>query len=158
MIPVETVELKPRTWQLLIPMILLSTGFIIIIEKGPPVTGINFIFFTAISVLFLVWLGLRKQRLIIDNDGITVKTVFNARQVLWKDVVNSFVKNEFHGKSSKNYWYFQTADNNDFKIHINYSRKNLRTLAEIVVDKCRHARIQDRVYKMAEGIFPWYIF
>ena len=158
MLPIQTTYLRPRTFIFIIPLLFCIGIFIVFgTQKNIPPQA-QYTFLIPIAILVLVWLGYKKSQLIIDNEGLTHKNIFSTKQLLWSEVQKTYIKYQSHGKSGSHYWFFELPDRRiKFSIGL-YSRNNIKTIAEAVVEKCNHAEIEDRIRNMAEGHFPWYIF
>lgn len=158
MLPIETTYLKPRSSILIIPGLIAIGIFLVVGTQKNLDPNFQYFLLIPIAIIVLLWLGSRKVQITIDNEGFTHKTIFYTRQFLWKEVVKTYIKYEHHGKSGSHYWFFELPDRKVKFSTSSYSRKSLKTIAEAVVEKCNHAEIEDRIFKMAEGHFPWYIF
>ncbi len=156
MFPVETTFLRQKTWPaFLILAIGFGIGFIGIKKNETTPFWIavgTFIF--SIVLYFLI----RQTQITVDNFGITYKSLFTSKEVLWDRIKKTYLKSEHHGKSSSKYWYFETTDEKKVKFSVDLlSRGSLRTIAEAITMKCKNAEIEKRIYDMAEGQFPWYM-
>lgn len=157
MFPIETTTLRQRTWP---AFLVLAVGIIIFFipkdqkQNVPLYIGIGIVAFAA-----LLYFLLSKTQVIVDDEGITHKTIIKTRQVAWNSVTKTYLKSEHHGKSRTLYLYFENSIGKKTKISTNLlSRKSLRTIAEAITMKCKTADIEQRIYDMAEGQFPWYIW
>lgn len=157
MFPIETTILRQRTWP---AFLVLAMGLIIFVipkdqkQNVPLYIGIGIVSFAA-----LLYFLLSKTQVIVDDEGITHKTIIKTRQVAWNSVTKTYLKSEHHGKSRTLYLYFENSIGKKTKISTNLlSRKSLRTIAEAITMKCKTADIEQRIYDMAEGQFPWYIW
>jgi hypothetical protein len=157
MFPIETTVLRQRTWPALLIM---AMGIGIFIIPGnqkqdvPLYMGIGIIALS-VGLYFLI----SKSKIIVDDLGITKKTVFKTKEIPWNSISKTYLKSEHHGKSRSLHWYFEDQYGKKTKFQIDLlSRKNLRVLAEAITMKCKTADIEKRIYDMAEGQFPWYIW
>ena len=157
MFPVETTVLRQRPWP---AFLIMAIGIGIFFIPGnqkqnvPIYVGIGIIAFS-VGLYFLI----SKSHLIVDNEGITHKTVFKTREIAWASISKTYLKSEQHGKSRTLFWYFENTVGKKTKISTNlFSRNSLRVIAEAVTMKCKTADIEQRIYNMAEGQFPWYIW
>lgn len=158
MFPVETTTLRSRPWPVFLLLAAGITMMIIVPQKTRDNLGLYFGGgFLLLALIF--WWIFRKAIIVIDATGLTHKTIFFSKQVIWSNVSKTYIKYHHHGKSGSHYWHFENAAGNPVKFSINlYSRQSLRTLAEAVTMKCKNADIEKRIYNMAEGVFPWYIW
>ena len=109
----------------------------------------------SIGLYFLI----SKSQVIVGDFGITRKTVFKNKEISWDSISKTYLKSEHHGKSRSLYWYFEDNTGKKSKIQVDLlSRKSLRVIAEALTMKCKTADIEQRIYDMAEGQFPWYIW
>ena len=157
MFPLETTILRPRRW----PAILMAAIAIAILFI-PQKNNEHIAIYMAIGVFVfsvLFWIFLSKSTIVVDDSGLTYKTAFVKREVFWKGVSKTYLKYHRHGKSGSYYWNFEGPAGRKVKFSIKlYSRKDLRIIAEAVTMKCKDADIEQRIYNMAEGHFPWYIW
>ena len=157
MFPIETTVLRQRTWPALLIM---AMGIGIFFIPGnqkqdvPMYIGIGIIALS-VGLFFLI----SKSQIIVDDTGITKKTVFKTKEMPWGSISKTYLKSEHHGKSRSLHWYFEDHHGKKTKFQIDLlSRKNLRIIAEAITMKCKTANIEKRIYDMAEGQFPWYIW
>jgi hypothetical protein len=157
MFPIETTVLRQRTWPALLIM---AMGIGIFFIPGnqkqdvPMYIGIGIIALS-VGLYFLI----SKSQIIVDDTGITKKTVFKTKEMPWGSISKTNLKSEHHGKSRSLHWYFEDHHGKKTKFQIDLlSRKNLRIIAEAITMKCKTADIEKRIYDMAEGQFPWYIW
>ena len=158
MLPITPTVVKPRQWGSFIPIVLVAIVYGIVATQKPS-NDANLVFGIVFILMFLLLFLFRKTSISIDNEGITSTNAFRIKQVLWKDITKTYLKYQHHGKSGSVYWLFETGTARSFKFSTSfYSRKSLRTIAEAVITKCSGAEIQDKIIRMSEGRFPWYIF
>jgi hypothetical protein len=157
MFPIETTIIKQRRWP---AFLILAVGIGILFIPGnqkqniPLYVGLGF---AALSIV--VYALISKTQIIVDDSGITKTTIFKTKEIPWNSVFKTYLKAEHHGKSRSLYWYFEDAHGKKSKIQIDLlSRKNLRVIAEAITMKCKTADIEKRIYDMAEGQFPWYMW
>lgn len=157
MFPIETITLHPRRW----PAYLMAVLALILLFI-PQKNNAHAALYVAIGILvfaIVFWLFLLNARIVIDDSRLTYKTIFVTREVFWDSVSKTYIKYRHHGKSGSYYWYFENLNGRKVKFSIKlYSRKSLRSIAEAVTMKCKSADIEKRIYDMAEGQFPWYIW
>lgn len=157
MFPIETTILRQRTWPALLVMAM-GIGIIFIPGKQhqnvPMYVGLGII-----ALSFALFFLISKSHIVVDDFGITKKTVFRTKEISWNNIFKTYLKSEHHGKSRSLYWYFEDQYGNKSKFQIDLlSRKSLRIIAEALTMKCKTATIEQRIYNMAEGQFPWYIW
>jgi hypothetical protein len=157
MFPIETTILRQRTWP---AFLILAIGIGIFFIPGnqkqnvPMYVGIGIVAFS-IGLYFLI----SKSQVIVDDFGITKKTVLKTKEISWDNIFKSYLKSEHHGKSRSLYWYFEDQFGKKSKFQVDLlSRKSLRVIAEAITMKCKTADIDQKIYDMAEGQFPWYIW
>lgn len=148
MLYVQTATIQPRKWQALVPLAL-SIIIFIAAQKSRTVFLYFVGGFTVLISLLLLWF-LQKTKIIIDDQGITMHTKISTREFLWKDIISSHVSQHFNGKRRVSYWNFETAENKKLSFATSqYARADLKTIAEAVVAKCKHAQIDGSVVLMA---------
>jgi hypothetical protein len=158
MLPIETTFLYPRRQILLVAIAILFGIFFLIGSRKSIEPGVQYVVLIGIALIGFLWFGLKKIYILIDNNGLTHKTLFSTKELLWSAVIKTYIKYEHHGKSGSHYWFFEATDR-PFKFSTSlYSRKSLQLIAEAVMEKCTNATIDDKIKKWAEGRFPWYIF
>jgi hypothetical protein len=157
MFPIETTILRQRTWP---AFLIMALGIGIFFIPGnqkqniPLYVGLGF-FALAIALYFFM----SKTQVIVDNSGITHKTIFKTKEITWDSISKTYLKSEQHGKSRSLYWYFENPLGRKTKFSTDLlSRKSLRVIAEALTMKCKTADIDQKIYNMAEGQFPWYIW
>lgn len=157
MFPIETTILRQRTWPALLIMTIGAAIFFIPGNQKqniPMYVGIGIIALS-VGLYFLI----SKSQVIVDNSGITRKTAFKSKEIPWNSISKTYLKSEHHGKSRSLYWYFEDQQGKKSKFQVDLlSRKSLRVIAEAITMKCKTADIEQRIYNMAEGQFPWYIW
>ena len=157
MFPIETTVLRSRPWPaFLIMAIGIGIFFIPGTQKQnvPAYMGVG-LFVLAVVVFVLIL----KSQVIVDDAGVSHKTAFKTREIPWANISRTYLKSEHHGKSRSLYWYFEDLQGRKSKFRVDLlSRKSLRVLAEAITMKCKSADIEKRIYDMAEGQFPWYIW
>lgn len=157
MYPIETITLRPRPWPALL---ILSIGIVLLFI--PQKSNEQFVLYIAAGVFvfaLLFWFFLSKAGITIDNSGLTYKTLFTTKEIFWDSISKTYIQYRRHGKSGSYYWYFENPDGKKVNFSINlYSRKSIRAIAEAITVKCKNAEIEKRIYDMAEGQFPWYIW
>jgi len=57
----------------------------------------------------IMWFFISKSGIVIDNSGLTYKTVFKTKEILWEDLSKTYIKYERHGKSGSHYWFFENT-------------------------------------------------
>ena len=131
------------------------------IPEKPGLSNIKVYFTLGIFVFWgLIIYVFSKTKIIITNDGIIFKNLFRKESiVLWNNIIASKLEWHFHGKSASDFWRLDLPEGNSkgFQPSL-YSRKNLRLIAEAMIEKCPNALIDKRIMKMSEGKFPWYLF
>lgn len=116
--------------------------------------GIGLIVFSIV-----LWILISKIRVIVNDSGVAYKTAFTTIDVPWNTIQKTYIKYRQHGKSGSFDWYFESVTGQTKKFSINLlSRKSIRIIAEAITTNCRNADIEKRIYNMAEGKFPWYIW
>src|SRR5689334_6043697 len=124
MFPIETTVLRQRTWPAFLVMAMgIGIFFIPSTQKQnvPMYVGIGIIALS-IGLYFLI----SKSQVIVDDFGITKKTVFKTKEVSWTSIYKTYLKSEHHGKSRSLYWYFEDQYRKKSKFQVDLlSRKNL---------------------------------
>lgn len=157
MFPIETTILRQRSWP---AFLIIAIGIGIFFIPGNQKQEVPIYVGAGMIVLaIIVYLLISKTQVIVHNSGITHKTVFKTREISWDSISKTYLKSEHHGKSRSLYWYFENPEGKKTKFSTDLlSRKSIRTIAEAVTMKCKAADIEKRIYDMAEGHFPWYIW
>jgi hypothetical protein len=158
MLPDDTISLHPRKWPALIPfgIAVLVFGFL-----HPPVNDRNltYVCLGLVALSLLLWWILTKSYIKAGQTGLTIGGVFARREMAWSGVSQSYIRYRHHGKSGSYYWYFVDKEGKKIRFSTRiYSRQSLHQLAEMLLMHSPAADIEDRVRRIAEGNFPWYIF
>lgn len=156
MFPLETTVLRQRTWP---AFLIMALGIGIFFIPGQQKQNVPLYVGTGILVFSVVlYLLISKTRIIIDDSGISYKSIFTTKAVFWNSISKTYIKSQQHGKSRSNYWFFENPDGRKVKFSIDLlSRKSLRSIAEAITMRCKNSEIEKKIYDMAEGQFPWYI-
>jgi hypothetical protein len=157
MFPIETTILRQRPWP---AFLIMAIGVGIFFIPGNQKQNVPIYVGIGIIVLSIgLYLLISKTRVIVDDSGITHKTIFKTKEIPWSSISKTYLKSEHHGKSRSLYWYFENTQGKKTKFSIDLlSRKSLRVIAEGLTIQCKNADIEKRIYDMAEGQFPWYIW
>lgn len=136
-------------------------SFLLILhEQGKVNDGASIAAAIGLAIFGIIYYMLSKNKLVVDNDGL-IHCLFFGKQksMLWQDVKSSRLSWHFHGHGANIEWAIEPFSGRNISFQPSfYNRKNLRIIAEALVDKCPNAVIDQRIKKMAEGKFPWYIF
>lgn len=113
--------------------------------------------FTIIGALFFVFTF--KTELTIADDGIKQKTLFNTKELYWTDIISIAYRFVWHGKSGHNELEFTTANpKKSIRIVTDYyQRSQLQQIASLITQKAK-CNVAEKIVKMSEGIFAWYVF
>src|SRR5215213_5551770 len=108
---VETIHLHPRKWPALIPLIVAAVMFIFI---SPQKNDYSVVIACSFLVLFsiVMLLALSRAEIIIENSGITHKTIFRTKEMQWQNIARTYIKYRHHGQSGSYYWFFEDANAN----------------------------------------------
>jgi hypothetical protein len=89
-----------------------------------------------------------------------METIVRKQQLSWKDITASKLGWQPEGAHTLSLnWTFQTFDGEQMEIRLGfYSRKDLTILSQQLIEKAKNAVISDKIYIMAEGQYPWYIW
>lgn len=118
-------------------------------------------YFGGVTIFIMLWLAvLSKTKIYIDNDVIRMETIVRKQQLSWKEIAASKLSWQPEGAHTLSLnWIFQTFDGRQMEIRLGfYSRKDLTILSQQLIEKTKNAVISDKIYHMAEGRFPWYIW
>ena len=154
----EAIHLHPRKWPALIPLI---AGLIIFIFFSPQQHNYTTIVVSGFLVLvsIIMFILISKVTVVIDDKGIRHKNLFLTKDISWDSFSRTYLKYRSHGQSGSYYWYFETPDAHKKRFSIRlFSRTSLQSIAAAVTAKRKEAISDERIERMAEGKFPWYIF
>ena len=118
-------------------------------------------FFAGVTAFVVLWLiVLSRLKIYIDSSLIRMETIIRKEEILWKDVKESKLAWQIEGPHAASLnWVFESINGKKIEIRLGfYSRDDLMILSQQVIDKAKHAKISQRIYQMAEGRFPWYLF
>src|SRR3569832_751733 len=116
MFPIETTVLRQRTWPAFL-ITVIGVGVLFIPPKQTP----NIPVYVGLGIIALsigLYLLISKSQLIVDDAGITKKTVLKTKQVNWENIAKTYLKREQHGKSSSLYWVFEDQNGKKAKFHV----------------------------------------
>ena len=160
MLPVIRQEFTPRKWLLyfvglvyiLLLFIFANTRKLTEPDSLPLLIGLG--------IFLVVYYMLSKNKLIIDNDELTQQLFFGKQKVLkWREIRSSHLNWHYHGHGADLTWEFIDLTGKKISIQTSsYSRKKIRIIAGILVEKCPQADLDERIRRIASGKFPWYIF
>lgn len=159
MLPIETKELTIRKT----PLYFIVAVFIVylyVLEQSGKFTFANYLAAGGMLLLLFIYYVLTKNKLIIDNDGITQQLFFRKqRELKWNEIKSSKLEWEYHMHGANLGWITTPFIGKAIRFETwFYSRKKLKLIAEALVQKCNTADIDKKIISMAEGKFPWYIF
>jgi len=157
MFPIETKVLRSRPWP---AFLIMAIGIGIYFIPANQKQNVPWYIGAGLVVLSIgVYLIISKSQVVVDDSGVTHKNLFKTREIPWANISRTYLKSEHHGKSRSLYWYFEDLQARKSKFRVDLlSRKSLRVLAEAITLKCKSADVEKRIYDMAEGQFPWYIW
>ncbi len=160
MFPIEPTTFRARPWPAYLLMAVCALSFMPQMFFLPQKTSFPIYVSIGLFIFSIVlWILFSKAGITIGDSGLVCKTVFTTKEVVWNSISKTYIKYRRHGKSGSYYWYFENNDGRKVKFSMKlYPRKSLRSIAEAVTMKCRNAEIEKRIYDMAEGQFPWYIW
>ncbi len=159
-LPIERQELHIRKWPLYF-IAAVFVVFIIVLDRTGKLGDIGLMLAAGGLVVFsILYFMLSKNKLIVDNDGITQQLFFGKQKViLWKNLVSSSFHWHYHGHGASLQWEFCGIDGKKIILQSSfYSRSSLRLLADALMDKRGEIVLDKRIKRMAENDFPWYIF
>lgn len=161
MTPIQTHLIIIRKWPLYIMAAIFFLFVFTAFDKPEHSSVKGYCILGGLIVFTLFSYFLSKTRIILDNEGITVSHIFNkSTSIKWNEIKASGIAWQIEGGHTANIYWTILSDNNK-KITLQpsfYSRKNLRLIAEILVEKSKGAIIDTRTRRIAEGRFPWYLF
>lgn len=159
-LPIERHELHIRKWPLYF-IAAVFVVFVIVLDRTGRLGDIGSMLAAGGLVVFsILYFMLSKNKLIVDNDGITQQLFFGKQKViLWKNLVSSSFHWHYHGHGASLQWEFCGIDGKKIILQSSfYSRSSLRLLADALMDKRGEIVLDKRIKRMAENDFPWYIF
>lgn len=100
-----------------------------------------------------------KNELTISDDGIKHKALFNTKELYWTDIISIAHRFVWHGKSGHHELEFTSINSKkSISVVTNYYQRNqLREIASLIIQKA-NCKVAEKLVKMSEGIFPWYVF
>jgi hypothetical protein len=159
-LPVFRKEFSARKWPLFIifgPIL----AFLLISkpQDSRAMVAYEWLLFGIILVVILFHFVLLKLKLVIDNEGLQLKMLLKTEEIFWNSITKSNLYFEIYERSADVKWIFE----NDGRIQFSFSptyfcRTSLQQVAAALILKSQNAQISEKVQKMAEGKFPWYIF
>lgn len=157
MIPIGTTELHVRTWPAFL-VLAFAIGFFFIPDKENNHV-VQYIALGLAVFAGLLWYFISRTRVIINDSGIIYQTAFSSREILWQNIEKSYIKSRQQGESRSTFWFFEATGGQKLKFSIDlHSRKNLRAIAQALTMQSKQADIEKKIYDIAEGHFPWYMW
>jgi hypothetical protein len=160
MIPIETQLIQIRKWPLYIMAAVFFLFVFIVFDKPEHGSAKNYSIVGGLILFTLFYFFLSRTKIILDNEGITVSHIFiKSINVKWNEIKASDISWQIEGHTANIYWTIISDNNKKITLQPSfYSRKNLLLIAEILIEKSPAARIDNRIRKIADGKFPWYLF
>ena len=107
---------------------------------------------------FIVFIALLKNRIIIDDQGITRQNLFGEKYISWQGIQQVYTTYERRGKSRSLFFNF-IKEGNRYRFAVAmYGRNSIQNIAGAIILKCSDAVMDPQINEMAEGRFPRYIF
>jgi hypothetical protein len=160
MLPQASYIIKARRWPLIILFLFLTAPFLII-YLAQPEEYYPMYFMMGIAVFCsLFYFALSKLKIYIDDEKLRLEMLLKSKEIYWKDIISSRLNWQIEGTHSAGVsWIFHSKKSNHLELKLGYySRNDMKILAQQLIDKSSFADIHEKIYKMAEGKFPWYIF
>ena len=160
MLSVQRQEFTIKKWPLYFVVTIYIGLLFILNDTGKLQDEKSIIIFSALPVFLFIYFMLLKNKLVIDNDEITQQLFFGKHKVLkWKEIKSSHLNWHYHGHSADLSWSFIDFSGKVINIQTSsYSRKKIKFIAEVLIEKSPQAVIDSRLKNIAAGKFPWYIF
>lgn len=159
MIPVSTQIFYARKWPIVLIFIIVGGPFLILRLTGDKDNSLDLFLLIVLVFCLLLYISTIKMYVSVDNEGIASKNIFREIFIPWKDITQTKISFEFHGKSGDFIWNFTSKNNKEINLSIGYfSKSTIRSIAETVVQKCPDVLVKGKIREISEGKFPWYIF
>ncbi len=159
MLPQASLVIKARRWPILILFAIAGLPFCIAYLMNPQDKALLYFAFGVAFLCVCFALIITRLKIFLDNDLLRIEMLFKKQEVFWRDIVASKLSWQIEGGHTASLnWMLQTKN---AKIEIGlgyYARKDMKIIAQQLIDKAKEAEIEDKIYAMAEGRFPWYIF
>jgi Ca2+/Na+ antiporter len=135
--------------------------FLFIINETKKIYTVTMLLLAGVLLLFLLtYYMLSKNKLIIDNDGISQQLfIAKTKELKWAELKSAGFVWDYHGHSANLTLEFIEYSGKKISLQSSfYSRKKLQFIAESLLEKASRASIDKKLKGIAEGKFPWYIF
>jgi len=160
MLPQSSYTIKIRTWPVWLIFALSGIpGAILLITEPASLAGAYILSASCVFVLLLFAFS-KGYKIYIDDEELVFIAFGRKRSIRWTDIRSTSVEWEALGlEAAGPSWAFQSFDRKEIRIPLGYySRHDIKQLARQTISKAKSANISEKVYKFAEGKFPWYFF
>ena len=151
MLPIQYHELKPPKYVYYILILLAVVNYIIVIDQGS-ITKKEYAVL-AISAFLIIWsiFSLQRLKIIIDDHGITNRTLFKEVFIEWKEITFVDIRINSAGHGISFLWKLKRVDKPDYHLNIS-GRKNMQLFARLVIVKLGEDYVAEKVKKFSENI------
>lgn len=160
MLPVFHRQVHARKWPVFVIYGVIATGVGLMEFRVSDAGFIKSMFLIGLSIFAaLFYFVLSRLKIVIDDHGLMMQMLLKTESLRWAEISSSNLSFEFHGHTGDVKWVFERITKKAFSFSPTFfSRQDLQAVAEALLSKCPKADISEKVRKMAEGKFPWYIF
>ena len=159
-LPLTREEIKVRKWPFIIFLALYLLFVLYVIDVKSIEDSLKWILAGSLLFITVLFYVVINNKIIIDNKGIVQQILIGKQKDLeWIDIKSTKINWDINIHGGELSWEFIGISGKTIKINPSYySRRNLKQIAEALLSKCDHADLDIRIFEMAEGKFPWYIF
>lgn len=122
--------------------------------------SITIFIYTEIGILLffsIFYMALTKNKLILNNEGLTYKSAFASRSIKWEIIKKS--KIDLNIQLSTITWEFISVEGKIFYLPLGFfRRRDYQRVAEELLMNTMGIECSDQIYNIAKGKFPWYMF
>jgi|GEM_PF-2176057 len=152
--------IKSRAWVAWLLFLLIGGPFVIVLIMNPNDKVSQLFFAISLVFCFLLYISTKHIRIYLDEEKMIISDLIRKRTVLWDDIIFSTVSwaPEGYHSASLN-WIFRTKNKKNIEVKLGYySKSDMIILANQLIERAKAASISDKIYRISEGKFPWYIF
>jgi hypothetical protein len=158
MIPIQTKTISPRKTPGCI-MLGVTLFLLYKLDDKPGISDITLIIGSGVILIFLFYFYILSISMVnLEDSGITFKSLLRKEKfIAWSEIRQ--VSHEWFAYSHTAilHWHVHYAANQKHNIEPwNFSKKDIRAIAEALVIKCPGALLDKNIVEVSNGKFPWY--
>ncbi len=160
MLAINSEEISVKRWPFILVVVVYQLVFLFALDLKSIDDSIKWVMAGSLIFISVLFYIVSKNKIIIDNTGITQQLLIGKqKELLWQNVKSSTISWDINYHGADLSWEFIDTYGKRLSINPSYfTRRSLKIIACAVLSKCPDAALDKRILKLAEGRFPWYIF